>query len=90
MEICVVIGSTIAVSPSILDLLGILPEMSLNERLILIFITNGISQAFLSAYIILLDSMLSDVVDEHYLITGHREEGLFFPLALWPLKRAMG
>jgi Na+/melibiose symporter-like transporter len=90
LALCVVVGATIAVSPSILYLLGILPEMGLNERLIFIFITNGISQAFFIAYIILLDSMLSDVVDEHYLITGHKDEGLFFSARSLATKASYG
>jgi len=90
LALCVGVGATIAVSPSILYLLGLLSEMSLNERLIFIFITNGISQAFFIAYIILLDSMLSDVVDEHYLITGHKDEGLFFSARSLATKASYG
>ena len=48
------------------------------------------SQIFLIAYMILLDSMLSDSIDEHQLDSGKREEGLFFAARSFATKASYG
>ena len=55
-----------------------------------VFAVNGISQVFFIAYIILLDSMLSDVIDEHELNTSKREEGLFLAARCFATKASYG
>jgi Na+/melibiose symporter-like transporter len=64
--------------------------MSTGTKFALIFSLNGISQVFFIAYMILLDSMLSDSIDEHELHTGKREEGLFFAARSFATKASYG
>lgn len=78
LAIAIVLGSTFAFSPITFFLLGVLDMMSAETKFVFVFIMNGVSQIFFIAYMVLLDSMLSDVIDENELNTGHREEGLFF------------
>ena len=47
-------------------------------------------QVFFIAYIILLDSMLSDSIDEHELDSGKLEEGLFFAARSFATKATYG
>ena len=56
----------------------------------LVFSVNGISQIFFIAYVILIDSMLSDVIDEHELNSHRREEGLFFAARAFATKASYG
>jgi Na+/melibiose symporter-like transporter len=67
-----------------------LASMSLTSKFAFIFTVNGISQVFFIAYIILLDSMLSDVIDEHELHSDKREEGLFFAARSFATKASYG
>jgi Na+/melibiose symporter-like transporter len=55
-----------------------------------VFFANGFSQVFFIAFIIVLDSMLSDTIDEHELETGKREEGLFFAARALAQKASYG
>ncbi|RLA55849.1 MAG: hypothetical protein DRR04_14465 [Gammaproteobacteria bacterium] len=64
--------------------------MSTTTKFVLIFSVNGISQVFFIAYIILMDSMLSDSIDEHELHSGKREEGLFFAARSFATKASYG
>lgn len=90
LALCVITGGAFAFSPQMLYFTGLLESMSDTTKLILIFSVNGISQIFFIAYIILLDSMLSDVIDEHELNTGKREEGLFFAARSFATKASYG
>ena len=54
------------------------------------FCATGISQGFFISYNIILDSMLTDTIDEHELNTGRREEGLFFAARSFALKACFG
>jgi Na+/melibiose symporter-like transporter len=84
------LGGAFAFSPQMVYFTGLLESMSDTAKLILIFSVNGISQIFFIAYIILVDSMLSDVIDEHELNTGKREEGLFFAARSFATKASYG
>ena len=90
LAICVVTGGLFAFSPQVLYFSGMLESMSITAKFSFIFTVNGISQVFFIAYIILLDSMLSDVIDEHELNCGKREEGLFFAARSFATKASYG
>ena len=79
-----------AFSPQVLYFSGMLESMSITARFVFIFTVNGISQVFFIAYIILLDSMLSDVIDEHELHSEAPEEGLFFAARSFATKASYG
>ncbi|MCR9183991.1 MAG: MFS transporter [Halieaceae bacterium] len=90
LAICAITGGVFAFSPQILYFGGLLPLMSTTTKFLLIFVVNGVSQVFFIAYIILLDSMLSDSIDEHELDSGKREEGLFFAARSFATKASYG
>ena len=90
LALCVIIGGAFAFSPQVLYFTGMLESMSITSRFVFIFTVNGISQIFFIAYIILLDSMLSDVIDEHELHSQRREEGLFFAARSFATKASYG
>jgi len=90
LALCVITGGLFAFSPQLLYFTGILDSMDISGRFAYIFTVNGISQVFFIAYIILLDSMLSDVIDEHELDSGRREEGLFFAARSFATKASYG
>jgi Na+/melibiose symporter-like transporter len=71
-------------------LLGILDLMSSDGRLAFVFVMNGISQIFFVGLYIIIDSMLSDTIDQHELDTGRREEGLFFSASSFAQKASFG
>ncbi len=89
LGICMFLGSVFGFMPITLYLFGGLPA-DIGPRFIFIFVVNGISQIFFIAYMILLDSMLTDVIDENELKTGHREEGLFFAARSFSQKASFG
>jgi Na+/melibiose symporter-like transporter len=90
LAICVVLGGLFAFSPQLLYFGGLLGYLSTGTKFVLVFCVNGISQVFFIGYIILLDSMLSDTVDEHELDSGKREEGLFFAARSFATKASYG
>ncbi|MDX1735430.1 MAG: MFS transporter [Halioglobus sp.] len=90
LGICVVTGGVFAFSPQVLYFSGILEAMNTSQRFAYVFTVNGISQVFFIGYIILLDSMLSDVIDEHELNSSRREEGLFFAARSFATKASYG
>jgi Na+/melibiose symporter-like transporter len=90
LAICVIGGGLFGFSPQVLYFAGLLPGMDIATRFGFIFTVNGISQVFFIAYIILLDSMLSDVIDEHELHSHRREEGLFFAARSFATKCSYG
>lgn len=90
LGICVVIAGLFAFSPQVLYFSGMLEAMNATTKFAFVFTVNGISQIFFIAYIILLDSMLSDVIDEHELNTKRREEGLFFAARSFATKASYG
>jgi GPH family glycoside/pentoside/hexuronide:cation symporter len=90
LGICVVTAGLFAFSPQVLYFSGTLEAMSVTTKFAFVFTVNGMSQIFFIAYIILLDSMLSDVIDEHELNTKRREEGLFFAARSFATKASYG
>lgn len=90
LALCVITGGLFAFSPQLLFFTGLLEQMTTNARFGFVFAVNGISQIFFIAYIILLDSMLSDVIDERELLSGQREEGLFFAARSFATKASYG
>lgn len=87
---CAIAGGAFAFSPQILYFGGFLEHMSVSIKFALVFSVNGISQIFFIAYVILIDSMLSDVIDEHELNSHRREEGLFFAARAFATKASYG
>jgi Na+/melibiose symporter-like transporter len=87
---CVILGGVFAFSPQILYFGGLLEYLTTTSKFALVFTVNGISQVFFIGYIILLDSMLSDSIDEHELDSGKREEGLFFAARSFATKASYG
>lgn len=90
LALCVIIGGLFAFSPQMLYFSGILEQMTSLGKVACVFSVNGISQVFFIAYVILLDSMLSDVIDERELLSGQREEGLFFAARSFATKASYG
>ena len=90
LALCVITGGLFAFSPQLLFFTGLLEQMTTEARFAFVFTVNGISQIFFIAYIILLDSMLSDVIDERELLSGQREEGLFFAARSFATKASYG
>ncbi len=90
MAITIFIGSLFAFSPQFLFLTGLLDSMTLDARIAFVYLAHGISQGFFIAYIIMIDSMLTDTVDEHELRTGRREEGLYFAARSLATKASYG
>jgi Na+/melibiose symporter-like transporter len=90
LAICIVTGSIFAFSPQVLYFGGLLGYLDTGTKFMLVFTVNGISQIFFIGYVILLDSMLSDSIDENELSSGHREEGLFFAARSFATKASYG
>lgn len=90
LAICVTLGCLTAYTPITMHLLGWLELMAFSTKFGLIFILNGISQVFFIAYVIIIDSMLSDVIDENECNTGQREEGKFFAARAFATKASFG
>jgi Na+/melibiose symporter-like transporter len=90
LALCVIAGGLFAFSPQFLYFTGLFEQMSTSNRFAYVFVVNGVSQVFFIAYIILLDSMLSDVIDERELLSGQREEGLFFAARSFATKASYG
>ncbi|MEM7276655.1 MAG: MFS transporter [Pseudomonadota bacterium] len=87
---CVIWGALFGYSTQIAFLLGWLEPMSSNARVLFVFTMNGISQIFFVGLYIIIDSMLSDTIDQHELETQRREEGLFFSASSFAQKASFG
>ena len=90
LGLCVTLGGIFAFTPQVLYFTGALEAMDIGSRFATIFVLNGVSQIFFIAYIILLDSMLSDIIDENEAATGQRTEGLFFAARSFATKASYG
>lgn len=90
MIICLILGSIFGFSTQTAFLFGILEPMSVENRLIFVFLMNGVSQIFFVGLYVVMDSMLSDTIDQHELDTGRREEGLFFSASSFAQKASFG
>ena len=90
LAITVFIGAVIGYFPIMMYLAGQFQPLEMNTKMLLVFCSSGISQTFFIAYLIVFDSMLSDTIDEHELVSGRREEGLFFAARSFALKASFG
>ena len=90
MIICLFWGSAFGFSTQTAFLFGILEPMSVDGRLVFVFLMNGVAQIFFVGLYIIMDSMLSDTIDQHELDTGRREEGLFFSASSFAQKASFG
>ncbi len=90
LGVCVTLGSLTAFAPIIGYLLGLFEGVAIAPKFSFVFIMTGLSQIFFIAYTILLDSMLTDVIDENEMYTGVREEGLFFAARSFATKASFG
>jgi len=90
MMTCLFWGAAFGFSTQIAFLLGILEPMSVANRVTFVFLMNGVSQIFFIGLYIIMDSMLSDTIDQHELDTGRREEGLYFSASSFAQKASFG
>ncbi len=90
LSINVLIACVVGFSGQFLFLAGLFDPLSVEEKLTVVFLANGISQGFFIAYVIIIDSMLTDIIDEHELKTGRREEGLYFAARALAQKASYG
>ena len=90
LAISIILGSAIAFAPLILYLLIGLDYLVQSQKLAFVFLCNGFANAFFIAYVIMIDSMLTDTIDENELVTGQREEGLFFAARAFCTKASYG
>ena len=88
--LCALLGALLSSVPILLFLAGALEGVTVAEKLWTVYLFNGAAQGFFIAFVILLDSMLSDTADEHELATGRREEGLFFAARSFATKASYG
>jgi Na+/melibiose symporter-like transporter len=87
---CMALGSLFGFSAPVAFLLGLIEPMSASARLGFVFLSLGLSQIFFIALYIIVDSMLSDTIDQHELDTGRREEGQFFAAGSLAQKASFG
>ncbi len=74
-----ILGMVVAVSvPIILRLLGLFPENHAPSLFPLLVAFKGLSYCMSTVMVISIASTIADVTDEHELITGRRQEGVFF------------
>jgi GPH family glycoside/pentoside/hexuronide:cation symporter len=90
LAVCVFSGGMISAFPFFLYFLDLFQPLSISARLTIVFVGNAIAQSFFIAYIIILDSMLSDTIDVHEQHTAKREEGLFFAARSLATKASFG
>lgn len=90
LSFLIVCAATIGGTPLCLYLLGVYQSLGSSGGFALVFVCQGISQAFFIAYTIVLDSMISDSIDEHELETHRREEGVFFAARALATKASYG
>lgn len=88
--LCMVLGSIFGFSQPIAFLLGFFEPLDITARLGFIYLMNGVSQIFFIALYIIVDSMLSDTIDQHEMDTGRREEGLYFAAGSFAQKASFG
>jgi len=88
--LCMVLGSIFGFSQPIAFLFGFFESLDITARVSFIYLMNGISQIFFIGLYIIVDSMLSDTIDQHELDTGRREEGLYFAAGSFAQKASFG
>jgi Na+/melibiose symporter-like transporter len=82
--------ATFEMAPLALRLLGFFPENGSPFLVPALFTLLVISNCGLIVYTIIIDSMLADIVDEHELETGRRQEGVFFSARSFASKATFG
>ena len=90
MMMCLFWGSVFGFSTPVAFLIGALEPMTIETRVLFVFLMNGVSQIFFIGLYIVMDSMLSDTIDLHEMDTGRREEGLFFSASSFAQKASFG
>jgi Na+/melibiose symporter-like transporter len=90
LAVSIFLGSSIAFAPLIVYLISGLDFLNLDQKLFFVFLCNGFGNAFFIAYVIMIDSMITDTIDENELLTGKREEGLFFAARSFCTKASYG
>ena len=90
LGLCVTLGALTGFAPVTVFLLGLLDGVAVNPKFAFVCAMTGLSQIFFIAYLILLDSMLTDVIDENQMLSGEREEGLFFAARAFATKASFG
>jgi Na+/melibiose symporter-like transporter len=88
--LCMFLGSIFGFAPPIAFLFGFYESLDITSRLGFVYLMNGISQIFFIGLYIIIDSMLSDTIDQHELDTGRREEGLYFAAGSFAQKASFG
>ena len=88
--LCMLFGSIFGFSQPIAFLFGFFEPLDIGTRLGFIYLMNGISQIFFIGLYIIVDSMLSDTIDQHEMDTGRREEGLYFAAGSFAQKASFG
>lgn len=88
--LCLIFGCLLSFAPIFAYLFGVLDSLQFSVKFWFVFLTNGLSQAFFIALIILMESMLSDIIDENQAVSGKREEGFFFAVRSFGTKAGLG
>ena len=78
------------VIPVVLRLLGWFPENGTDELLVTLIVIKFVQGFGVVQALIAFNSMVADVVDEHELITGLRQEGIFFSSVSFSNKMTSG
>lgn len=90
LMVCIFLGAIVQFLPVFSYLINGYNLLSATQQFALVFISNAIGVSFLIGGAILMDSMLTDTIDEHQMHTGRREEGLFFAAKSVALKASYG
>jgi GPH family glycoside/pentoside/hexuronide:cation symporter len=86
----IVLSVSIAISPILLRLGGLMPPNHSPALMVIIFVQTIISTALSIAASTLVAAMIADVVEDSELKTGRRSEGLFFSAASLIAKAVSG
>lgn len=90
LALAILCGAGISTLPLILYLAGLYELLPMRLGFLVVFLGMGVGYGFFMAYMILFDSMLSDTIDEHELLSARREEGLFFAARALAQKASYG
>ncbi|MGJ8670092.1 MAG: MFS transporter [Oceanococcus sp.] len=90
LAFCVGAGASISSLPYWLYFGGFWQVMPIDQRILAILVIYIAMNVCFIAFLILLDSMLTDTIDERELQAGERNEGLFFGAKAFATKTAYG
>ena len=76
--------------PIVLRMLGMLPENGEQTLAVFLISLKFVQGLFVAQCIVSFNSMLADIVDEHELLTGRRQEGIFFAAVAFSSKCTTG